>query len=158
VPADPRIRRPTAGEASLVADRLLVPSYEAAAENDPEFGELAPEAIEDPGIGFWRDHDDRTLFVAEVDGALVGVVTGRHEPSPPIYARGDRVICDGLFVLPAFRRRGIAAALVDRLEAWGRDRGAEYASLQVHVENEVAREFWTGAGYDPKFESCYKPL
>ena len=158
MPADPRIRRPTGSEAALVAERLLVPSYEAAAATDPEFDALAADALDDPGIGFWRDHDDRTLFVADVQSALVGVVTGRYTPSPPIYARGDRVHCDGLYVLPPFRRRGIADALVDRLERWGRDRGAEYASLQVHVDNDPAREFWTDAGYDPKFESCYKEL
>jgi GNAT superfamily N-acetyltransferase len=158
VPADTRIRRPTASEASLVADRLLAPSYEAAAENDPEFDALATDALDDPGIGFWRDHDDRTLFVADAQGALVGVVTGRYAQSPPVYARGDRVHCDGLYVLPPFRRRGIAEALVDRLERWGRDRGAEYGSLQVHVDNDAAREFWTDAGYDRTFETLYRRL
>jgi N-acetylglutamate synthase len=51
-----------------------------------------------------------------------------------------------LAVAPSARRRGIAGAVMDALEGWGRGRGARRIYLQVEADNEAALEFYARRG------------
>lgn len=145
-----RIREATREDEPAVVDQLLRPAYEASEAVAPEFNELDEAGVAGAGVGRWLDGDDRALFVAERDGALAGHVSGVVTESPPIYARGRQLHVDGLYVRPAFRRRGVASALVDRIEAWGDERGCEYLGVTAHADNEAARRF-----YDERFELTF---
>jgi GNAT superfamily N-acetyltransferase len=48
---------------------------------------------------------------------------------------------------PAFRRRGLARAVLRALWAWGRDRGATRSYLQVGADNGAAAALYAHAGY-----------
>ena len=52
-----------------------------------------------------------------------------------------------LEVAPAARRQGVAAALMARLESWGRASGADRAYLQVEADNEAALRLYRRLGY-----------
>lgn len=67
----------------------------------------------------------------------------------PESAAAERVV-DELWVDPAHRGNGIASALLDRAEDWGRERGAERATLHVDVDNESARALYVARGYDTR--------
>lgn len=139
-----RVREATREDEPAVTDQLLRPAYEASEVVAPEFNELDGAAVAEADARRWLDADDRVLFVADLDGELVGHVSGVVTEPPPIYARGSRLHVDGLYVKSAFRRRGVASALVDRIEAWGDERGCEHLGVTVHADNEAARRFYDG--------------
>jgi ribosomal protein S18 acetylase RimI-like enzyme len=91
----------------------------------PEYLILGPE-----GLAEGRTH------VAEEDGSVVGFATWA--------GTAGTVELEDLFVDPAYRRRGIATALVSRIAGILRARGAE--RLEV-TANPHALGFYRGAGF-----------
>ena len=91
----------------------------------PEYLVLGPEGLA----------EGRT-YVAEEEGSVVGFAT--WSDAEGIFELED------LFVDPAWRRRGIAAALVDRIAHVLRARGVE--RLEV-TANPHAMEFYLAAGF-----------
>ncbi|TWF76383.1 acetyltransferase (GNAT) family protein [Pseudonocardia hierapolitana] len=59
----------------------------------------------------------------------------------------DHVHVSMLEVVPAARRRGHATALLASAAAWGRERGARWAVLQVALQNDGARALYDRLGY-----------
>ncbi|WP_284748439.1 GNAT family N-acetyltransferase [Amycolatopsis sp. RTGN1] len=85
--------------------------------------------------------------VATLDGATAGVVRG---------ALVDGWLHVGrLEVDPAFRRRGLASALMGALHAWGAEHGADQAVLQVAEGNSGALALYAGLGYAPHHRYRY---
>jgi len=54
---------------------------------------------------------------------------------------------EGLFVAPAHRRTGVAAALVARVASWGRDRGCRELASDTPIENETSRAVHAALGF-----------
>jgi GNAT superfamily N-acetyltransferase len=79
----------------------------------------------------------RVAVVAEADGAIVGYIAGHLT---------RRFGCDGelqwLFVAPALRRAGVAAALLQYLAAWFVQQCASSVCVNVDPENVAARAFY----------------
>jgi GNAT superfamily N-acetyltransferase len=53
-----------------------------------------------------------------------------------------RLFIHALSVLRNHRRRGIATALVESAEAWGRDRGATISLCDTWPDSPVSMPFW----------------
>lgn len=145
------VREATDEDEPAVTERLLRPAYRDAERVAPEFNGLDADAVADADAGRWLDREDRALFVAEADGHLVGYVSGVVSEAPPIYDRGDEVHVDGLYVVPDYRRRGIAGDLLDRVEAWGERRGCAYVGVTVHADDGAA-----GRLYDERYELTFR--
>ncbi|WP_410607763.1 GNAT family N-acetyltransferase [Amycolatopsis sp. lyj-109] len=85
--------------------------------------------------------------VAVIDGSTAGVVRGS--------------LVDGwlhvgrLAVAPAFRRRGLASALMSAVQTWGAEHGADHAVLQVAEGNSGALALYAGLGYAPHHRYRY---
>lgn len=56
----------------------------------------------------------------------------------------------------AFRRRGLAAALVRHLLAWGQEQGASYAYLQVETANVAAINLYRALGFSEYYSYWYR--
>ncbi len=83
---------------------------------------------------------ERDLFlVADVDGAVVGTAMGGYD--------GHRGWIYSVAVSPGFRRRGIASALIRRLETDLAHRGCLKVNLQVRVGNVQAILLYEELGY-----------
>jgi ribosomal protein S18 acetylase RimI-like enzyme len=83
---------------------------------------------------------DRRLFLLAWDNArLVGSLIGGWD--------GWRASMARLAVDPAYRRRGIARLLVDRVEQELRSLGATRTGCVVLAANRPARAFWTNSKY-----------
>jgi ribosomal protein S18 acetylase RimI-like enzyme/purine-nucleoside phosphorylase len=81
------------------------------------------------------------VLVAERDGRLIGSVIGSFDGW-----RGDIY---RLAVLPAYRRQGVARALVAEVERRLARAGARRISALVLKEHPWAMAFWHAAGYEP---------
>lgn len=83
----------------------------------------------------------RDLFlVAEVEGAVAGTAMGGYD--------GHRGWVYTVAVKPPYRRRGIASALIRRLEAALLELGCLKVNLQVHASNAGVIAFYQKLGYD----------
>lgn len=103
-----------------------------------------------PGISV-RDADSRESterylernpglsFVAQADGVLCGCIMSGHD--------GRRGYLQHLLVLPDYRRRGIANALVERCVATLAEHGIRKCHLDVFKTNEAAARYWQHLGW-----------
>jgi ribosomal protein S18 acetylase RimI-like enzyme len=78
-------------------------------------------------------------LLRDPDGAVLGQVRAAVVE--------DHVHVSMLEVVPTARRRGHATALLAAAGAWGRERGARWAVLQVALQNDGARVLYDRLGY-----------
>jgi ribosomal protein S18 acetylase RimI-like enzyme len=84
--------------------------------------------------------------VLEIGGAIVGVVLWEEQDGALYIGR--------LSIDPAFRRRGLARALMDEAECEARRRGMSRMTLGVRLELEENRRFFRSCGFeDAAFKS-----
>jgi GNAT superfamily N-acetyltransferase len=106
------------------------------------------------------------LIVAEEAGEIVGVLfaellapadTGRYQS--PAELREARLFIQGLSVLRSHWRRGIATALVEAAEKWGRQRGATVVLCDTWPKSPVSLPFWESRmGYETRSVRLRKRL
>jgi ribosomal protein S18 acetylase RimI-like enzyme len=58
-------------------------------------------------------------------------------------------------VAAAYRRRGLATAVVARLVGWALERGARWCYLQVSPDNDAALALWRRYGFRPHHRYHY---
>ncbi|MGA3291442.1 MAG: GNAT family N-acetyltransferase [Candidatus Bathyarchaeia archaeon] len=100
--------------------------------------------------------DGLVLVAQEEDivGYLMCSIKDQH-PSIEIRKMGH---IGPVYVIPAYRRRGIAAALMKEALKWLKERKVEYADLNVCVENAIANAAWTAMGFKPHQRNLIKKL
>lgn len=101
----------------------------AAAWNDPEMD-----------IERKLNHDPELFLVAEVGGEVVGSVMGGYD--------GHRGSAYYLGVHPDYRGRGIANALINRLEKKLIARGCPKIQIMVREDNDTVVEMYEKLGYE----------
>ncbi|QCR35380.1 GNAT family acetyltransferase [Nissabacter sp. SGAir0207] len=96
----------------------------------------------DPEMDIERklNHDPDLFLVAQVGGQLVGTVMGGYD--------GHRGAAYYLGVHPDFRGRGIANALMSRLEKKLIARGCPKINLMVREENDAVTAMYEKMGYE----------
>jgi GNAT superfamily N-acetyltransferase len=106
-----------------------------------------------------EDNSDTRLFiVAEVDHDLVVGHLFAELVSPQDADRfqtvsdlGEvRLFIQALSVLRAYWRQGIATALVEAAEAWGRDHGAAVSLCDTWPDSPVSLPFWQRMAYQTR--------
>ncbi|MBN1402287.1 MAG: GNAT family N-acetyltransferase [Anaerolineae bacterium] len=118
----------------LEAIRLALPEAASDAENLHRF--LA-EVV-------WRTGTTLAAFAAE---RLVGNVMIYWDPAE-IARTGRKIgITEDIWVLPQWRRQGVASAMIARALAYLRDKGMQAARLSVAAPNERALRLYTRLGY-----------
>jgi len=88
---------------------------------------------------------DSVTFIAEQDGRWIGLATGILGGSGNWGHAFATVV--GMFVDGSARQRGIAAALVERIADWARDRGGTRVVLWVTSDNEAAIALYHRCGF-----------
>jgi predicted N-acetyltransferase YhbS len=100
--------------------------------------------------------DSVVVLVAELDGRVVGIVTGHvvHTiHSTPVVAW-----LTTLSVSERHQRQGIGATLTRSLEDWARNQGAVRVSLTSGLQRAGAHDFYQGLGYERTGVRLTKPL
>jgi GNAT superfamily N-acetyltransferase len=121
---------------------------------------------------------DRTIFIAEDHGQLVGFLVlrrsgyaaprpralwrrlWRRQASPPPLPLQPLTwgVIDECFVTAAWRRHGIGSALVAHALAWCKEQGILRIELGVLANNTEAAAFWTQCGFQPYRVLMYTQL
>lgn len=102
----------------------------------------------DPEMDIERklNHDPELFLVAEVGGEVVGSVMGGYD--------GHRGSAYYLGVHPDYRGRGIANALINRLEKKLIARGCPKIQLMVREDNDTVIEMYEKLGYEIQGITC----
>lgn len=92
------------------------------------------------------------------DGKLVGVVrTTLWEKSGMV--KGVKTVClDDIYVLPDYRRRGVATKLFSEVERWAKDQGAIRLELHTWDFNKNAIAMYEAMGMTPQRHVFEKKL
>ena len=83
----------------------------------------------------------QAVYLADIDGAVVGCARVSQEDGQ------ETALVTSMWVDPASRRRGVAAALLEACEAWARSRGCLRVELEVAELNPGARLLYERAGF-----------
>ncbi len=131
---------------SLNAD---VQSLHASALPDrfkPPGPDTFPEALARTLIA----NPDNLIFIAEVDAEPAGYAYAQIlHLAEPMRHGWDEVHLHHLSVRPAFRRMGVASALLDAVRAAAGEIGIDLVTLQVWTFNEAAQAFFRRQGFTP---------
>jgi len=137
------VRRATLDDVSVVASlyvelkhhhRALAPSAERYQVDDEAWQRIAYESLEDP---------EKTVFVAEVEGRVVGFVRLELVPKP----WGISCEIATLVVEEETRRRGVGLALLRASERFAKDVRARALRVDVLHDNVEGRAFYEREGY-----------
>jgi ribosomal protein S18 acetylase RimI-like enzyme len=103
---------------------------------------------------------DGCIFVAASGPRVIGLVCvwARVPPDGPDDVPHDHAYLSDLAVLGAHRRAGIGRALLERAEAFARERGATTLRVGVRSRNTAARQLYTSAGFAESRVELAKPL
>jgi GNAT superfamily N-acetyltransferase len=102
----------------------------------------------------WASWD--TGWVAEADGAIRGFATVGYEPWH------QRLVLWFMYISPAWRRRGLGRAFLERAEAHGREQGATHVWLETSSANVPGVAAYMRLGYalcgaDTLYYGSYMP-
>jgi GNAT superfamily N-acetyltransferase len=95
-------------------------------------------------LGALIDTDDGEVFVADHDGAVVGICTVMLDIDSVRFGR--RAWVEDLAVDPDHRSAGHGKALLDAAKAWGRERGATHLELDSGEARADAHRFYEREG------------
>jgi len=95
-----------------------------------------------------RSDSDRILVADAGDAGLAGLAIAHLCWPAPIYRQRLMVWADDLYVVPAWRGRGVGRELFGALAEWGRAAGATELRAGVLGANDRGRDFWRRAGAD----------
>ncbi|MGH3089144.1 MAG: GNAT family N-acetyltransferase [Rubrobacteraceae bacterium] len=140
--------RPGKREDARAAARLWMQSAEEHALYDPVY-ETSREA-EKTMRSFLADLSSSShsfLFVAEVEGEVVGFISGELREGSPTFHPRTWASVDDVFVDPEHRSLGIGRALLEDVKNWAAQRNADGVSLQVAAANERGRKFYRELGF-----------
>ena len=114
--------------------RLFTESVRSSAASDYSPEQILAWAPDPPDLEHWRRRlSERICLVAELDSEIAGFVS--FEPDGHL---------DHLYVLSRFQRRGVASALVRRLEAKAGSSGIRRIFAEISI---IARPFFEHAGF-----------
>ena len=100
------------------------------------------------GIAGFLRRNPNSCFVAEQDGAVVGVILSGHD--------GRRGFIYHLAVAEGCRRQGLAASLVDHALEALKAEGISKVALVVFSRNETGNAFWESRGFTAREDLTYR--
>ena len=94
-------------------------------------------------------NEDAALFVAENEGALVGLIRCyvHSTPQVPVVVPRRFVHIEDMVVDETFRHQGVGQALMERVHQWAQDIGLTEVELGVWEFNTAARSLYEKMGY-----------
>lgn len=119
----------------------IIPETTALLENIAD--DVFDDAIKPDLLSAYLSDPKNFMFVAVADGQVVGQARGMHHLQPD---RATELYVDNLGVCPAYRRQGIATALMKALIEAGTGDQVENVWLGTEQGNERAIGFYRSMG------------
>lgn len=99
------------------------------------------------------------VLVAEREAEIAGFVTASIEQNQPDRLPERHATIGYIYVLPAHRRKGVAAALIASLRQWAaKQDGVHHIEMTVLANDGAAAGFWSSAGFTPFIERLWAPV
>ncbi len=118
--------------------------------------ERLPDAVSNGGRRYARRlydkvSDEYSRILVAVDGEkVVGFVIGMIvDLMPDLFQQDVSGFLADIFVLPAYRQRGVGRRLVSELVSWFRQHGVQHYEWHVAANNTDAIAFWREIGGEP---------
>lgn len=130
------------------AARLWVQSAEEHTTHDPIYA--TSSGAEKTMRNFLADLTTSShsfLFVAVLDDETIGFISGDLREGSPTFHPKTWASVDDVYVTPQYRSLGVGRALLENVESWARDKGANGISLQVAAANRRGRDFYDRLGF-----------
>jgi len=121
--------------------------------------DIAPERIRDfsgparskERYQHYTDGENNVLFLAQDENQFIGFINLMliDVPEEAMNVKRTFVLLDNIFVREAYQNKGIASQLMDKAEAWAKDKGARKIELQLYSNNKKALTFYQSIGFNP---------
>jgi ribosomal protein S18 acetylase RimI-like enzyme len=96
------------------------------------------------------DSPDRLFLGVELDAApsqLIGILEASIAHSPPLFSPKSSLHIHAIYVVPTYRRSGVARSLMETAFQWGRDQGCTEVDLHV-LQNSPAKSLYENLGFE----------
>jgi len=141
------IRRARSEELAIVQD-LMLGLYQSDRKYDTLFESISPEEGSEEEYSSRIEGRDGICLVAEVNGEIVGCLTGLIW-SEPEERPAERARLEKLFVKDEFRGRSVGMALVEEFLQWSKERGVKRVFVRTYAANEGAVRLYERFGFRP---------
>ncbi|QBG47741.1 GNAT family N-acetyltransferase [Verrucomicrobia bacterium S94] len=133
-----KIRTATEDDIPVMAE-LLHELFAIEVDFTPDF------AVQSEGLRLLLNRPDAEIFLAEIDGKVVGMCSIQIHVST---AKGREVgVVEDVVIDLDYRNRGIGAALLRRLEEWSVQHGLARLQLLADRDNNPALGFYRRQGW-----------
>ena len=95
------------------------------------------------------------VYVAVVNGKIVGYCQGMLEKHPPVLVETDYGHILDMMVTANFRRTGAGEKMVSALRDWFLLKGVHRIEVRRLISNEIASRFWAKMGFEPYLETLF---
>ena len=95
-----------------------------------------------------EERAESITLVAELSGEIVGFIDARlYQPTDAMHRQMIYCLVSEIAVRREHQRHGIGGQLLQAVEDWGRQQGAEFAVLEYHAANARAAAFYQRMRY-----------
>mgnify|MGYP001028751713 CR=1 FL=1 len=102
------------------------------------------------------DSEKAEIFIAEIDGKIIGYSFIEISTYPPVFKREEYGRISDVVVTDEHRRKGIGQALFNTSMKWFSKKGMNRVELRVAYQNNQARGFWEKMGFKPVMMTMYR--
>lgn len=93
-------------------------------------------------------NSDALLLVSEYQNKIFGFVSAQIQYMP-WYSIQRAGLIGPCYIMPSFRRQGIARKMIQQVEFWMSEKQMEYVDVIWDQGNRQAEQFWQSLGYVP---------
>ncbi|BCN24238.1 GNAT family N-acetyltransferase [Vibrio alfacsensis] len=127
---------------------LMFELHDEHHHQSPEFFKTAEEIEQEKSIARYLDDPECLVFVAAINETVIGFVSGHFcelisTVSKPVLMGS----IDELYVVPEYRKQGVAKQLIDRMETMFLDYGVQQMFVEVWDFNQTAMSLYGKHGF-----------
>ena len=155
-----KIRKGQTDDISQIKDHLIGLWVEHA-KNEPDL--LDENKMRDTDAeGHFRkclaNPDKNFVFVAEDNGKVVGFLASYIDKIPDFFEHPTILYLDEIFVLPDYRRKGVARSLIQEAEKIAKEKGIKRIQARIYTFNTGMHKFMESVGYHVPYATWDKTL
>ena len=101
------------------------------------------------------DNENLHVFAAQLGGKFIGWISAVYIPKVGRTNGKGHLFIDELYVNPAYRKKGIAKALLEKADILSKEIGTLGLRLYVNIANDAAISLYEQCGYKSQGEALF---